>query len=234
MTGTLVNTAGIIAGSLIGVLLKKGIPEHVTTSIMKAQGVGIAMISLSGILTAMISTDPATGALIGSGGLLLFISLVIGCAAGEFIRIEDRINSFSKKIEDKLGADGLAKGFVTATLIFSIGALVVIGPLDEGLRGDPSVLFTKAMIDFITSIVLASSLGIGVILAAVPVFVIQGGITLLAEVISPFITYHLLDLFCMVGYSLVLCIGINFVVDAKIKVANLLPALVIPILYYYF
>ena len=233
MTGTIANVAGIAAGALIGVALKKRMPEKVAAPIMRVLGVGIAIIGTNGIFKSMLRAEPATGTLGESGGLLLLISLVLGCIIGELTHIDDRINRFGKKVEEKFRADGLAKGFVTASLIFCIGAFAIIGPLEDGLRGDPSTLFTKTFLDFTASIVLASTLGIGVALSAMPVFIIQGGVTLLARVISPFITEQLLDMFCMVGYTLVLCIGVNFVVDTKIKVANMLPALLIPILYYF-
>jgi len=233
LTGTFANVAGIVLGALIGVALKKRMPQKVTGPIMKALGAGIVIIGINGILIAMIKADPETGALTESGGLLLLISLVVGCIIGELIHIDGRISDLGKKMEAKFNADGLAKGFVTASLIFCVGALAVIGAIEDGLRGDPGVLLTKTLLDFTTSIVLAASLGIGVALSALPVFILQGGTSLLAGAVSPFITEQLLDMFCMVGYALVLIVGVNFIAETKIKVANLLPALIIPILYYF-
>jgi len=233
MTGTLVNVAAIVAGSLIGLVLKKGIPERITGSILKVQGVAVIVISLNGIIGAMFRADVQTGILHDSGGLLLLVSLVLGCLFGELLRIEDRLNSFAKNIEGHFGASDFSKGFVAASLFFPIGAMAVIGPLYDGLMGDTSVLLVKSTLDFITSIVLASTLGFGVLFAAIPVFIIQGSLTLLAEGIYPFVSATLLDLFCMTGYAVVLCIGLNFAADAKIKVGNLLPALAIPVVYYF-
>jgi len=233
MTGTLINVAGIAAGAIIGVVLKKGIPKRITGAALKVQGVALCIISLNGVISAMFRVDPQTGELSSSGGLLLLVSLVLGCLIGELLRIEDRINSFAKNIESRFGASDFAKGFVAGSLIFPIGAMAVIGSLYDGLLGDSSVLIIKSTLDFITAIVLASTLGMGVLFAAIPVLILQGSLTLLAGQIYPFVSPELLNLFYMTGYAVVLCIGLNFMLDAKIRVANLLPALVIPILYYF-
>lgn len=232
MIGTLVNVGAIAAGSLIGVALKKGISEEISGSVVKVQGVVIAIISLNGIISAMFRVD-ADGVPVASGGLLLLVAMVAGCAIGELLRIEARINTFGQKVEARFGAAGFAKGFVAASLIFPVGAMAVIGSLYDGLQGDSSILFIKSTLDFVISIVLASTLGIGVLFSFIPVFLLQGSITLLAELINPFVTDALLDLIGMTGYAIVLCIGINFFADAKIRVANLLPALVIPVVYYF-
>ena len=233
MIGTLVNVGAIAAGSLIGVALKRGISEEMSGAVVKVQGVVIAAISLNGIISAMFRVDVDTGRLTASGGLLLLVAMVVGCAAGELLQIEARINTFGQNVEARFGAAGFAKGFVAASLIFPVGAMAVIGSLYDGLQGDSSVLFIKSTLDFIISIVLASTLGIGVLFSFVPVLLLQGSITLLAEFINPFVTDPLLDLIGMTGYAIVLCIGINFFADAKIRVANLLPALAVPVIYYF-
>ena len=234
MTGTLINVAAIAGGALVGVALKSRVSDTVTAPILKVVGVVIGVIALNGMIGAMFSVDPESGALTSSGGFLLLVSLVLGCLAGELARIDDRINAFGQRVEARFGAEGFAKGFVTASLLFPIGALSVIGPLYDGLMGDISILLMKSGLDFTASIILASTLGIGVLFSGIPVLIFQGSISLLAVAIYPFVSDALLALFSMVGYSLVLCIGINFVVDAKIKVANLSPALVVPVIYYFF
>ena len=233
MTGTIVNVIAIIIGSLIGLFLKRGIPKHINTAIIKAEGIAILVIGLNGILTAMLTVG-ADGKLGSDGALLLLISLAAGCLVGEALKIEDRLNGISGALERKLKADNLTRGFVPATLVFVIGAMSIVGAINDGLTGDSTILFTKSMLDFITAIVLTASLGIGVIFAAIPVFVVQGAIAMLARVIAPFISDEPIRLFSMVGYALVMALGINFLADTKIRVANLLPALIIPILYYYF
>ncbi len=232
MTGTLVNVAGIIIGSLIGLLLKRGIPERINAAILKVEGLAVAVIGLNGLLTAMLTLDVATGKIKDSGGLLLLISLVIGCFVGEALRIDDYINKLGLFVENKLKSDGFAKGFVTATLIFCIGAMSIIGPINDGLTGDASILYIKTMLDATTSIVLASSLGVGVLFAFIPVLIVQSIPALLARQLAPFISEPLLTSFCMVGFASVICVGLNFLCDTKIKVANLLPSLLVPILYY--
>lgn len=232
MTGTIVNVLGIIAGSLIGLLLKKGIPERVNTAILKVEGLAIAVIGLNGMIAAMFTVD-SSGKLRDSGGLLLLVSLMIGCLTGELLRIDDRFNSLGDFVEQKLHSDGFSRGFVTASLIFSVGAMSIIGPINDGLSGDASILYIKTMLDGTTSIVLASALGIGVLFSCIPVLIVQAIPALLARQLAPFISDSLLNMFCMVGYAIVVCIGLNFLCDTKIKVANLLPSLIVPVVYYF-
>lgn len=233
MTGTWVNFGGIILGGLIGLLLKRGIPERVNNAILKAEGLAILIIGLNGVLAAMFRADVQTGKLSDSGALLLLVSLVGGCLLGELLRIDDHLSNFGIMVERRSGASNFAKGFVTASLIFAIGAMGIVGALNDGLTGDSSVLYIKSILDFTTSIVLAAALGVGVLFSALPVFLLQGAIALLAGVISPFISQDLLTMFCMVGYALVMTIGLNFLCDCKVKIANLLPALLFPIGYYF-
>jgi len=232
MIGTFVNVGAILIGSLVGLLLKRGIPDKINSAIIKAEGVAILVIGLNGVLTAMLSVT-VDGKLQADGALLLLISVVAGCVIGELLKIEDRLNGLSGLMERKLKADNLSRGFVTATLIFVIGAMGIIGSLNDGLTGDHTILFTKSMLDFITAIVLTATFGVGVMFAAIPVFVVQGGISLLARFIAPYASDEPVRLFSMVGYALVIALGFNFLTDAKVRVANLLPALAIPILYSY-
>ncbi len=232
MIGTLVNVVAIVIGAGLGVLLKKGIPERIRDSLLKAEGLAIVIIGLSSVLGEMFSVNAETGKLRGDGGLLLLVSLVLGCLMGEALRIDDRINAAARMVEKRFQAEGFAKGLVAATIVFSVGAMAVIGPINEGLSGDRSILYIKSMLDFTTAIVLASVMGIGVLFSCVVVFVVQAIPALLAAQLAPYITPPLLSLFCMVGYTLVTAIGINFLSETKIKVANLLPSLLIPIGYY--
>ncbi len=233
MIGTLVNVVAIVIGAGLGVLLKKGIPERIRDSLLKAEGLAIVIIGMSSVLGEMFSVNAETAKLKADGGLLLLVSLVLGCLIGEALRIDDRINAAARMVEKRFQADGFAKGLVAATIVFSVGAMAVIGPINEGLSGDRSILYIKSMLDFTTAIVLASVMGIGVLFSCVVVFVVQAIPALLAAQLAPYITPPLLSLFCMVGYTLVTAIGINFLSEAKIKVANLLPSLLIPIGYYF-
>ena len=233
MSGTLLNALGVVAGSLIGVALGRKIPKGLDEQILKVLGISTALIAITGIISAMFVVDTDAGRLVSSGGFLLLVSLVVGCVSGELIRIDERLNIFGKRVEQRLGASGFARGFVSASLLFPVGAMAVIGPLNDGLTGDISVLVLKSALDFTASIILASTLGIGVLFSVIPLIIYQGTITLLAGVIYPFVSASLLNLISMVGYTIVLCIGINFVAGTNIRVANLLPALAVPVIYYF-
>ncbi len=232
MTGTLVNTAAVILGGAAGTLIKKGLPQRLEEALMKMLGLSVLIIGISGVLTNMLSVD-AQGKLTGSGGLLMLFSLVLGTLFGELLRIEDRFDSLGKWIAKKTGQSGnFSNGLISASVIFCVGAMTIMGSFADGLRGDPSILFVKSGLDFVCALVLASSLGIGVAFAAIPVFILQGGLTLLAAQLAPLLTPELNGSLFTVGYAIVMCIGINFLGFTKIKTANLLPALVIPILYH--
>lgn len=233
MIGTLVNVAAIAVGALFGVLLKKGIPERIRSSLLRVEGVAIILIGLSCTLCEMLSIDPETGKLTAGGGLLLLVSLVIGCLVGEALHIDDHINAAGRMVENRFQADGLAKGLVTASIVFCLGAMSIIGPINEGLTGDREILLIKALLDFTAAIVLASVMGIGVAFSALSVLVFQAIPALLAAQLAPFITPELLSPFCMVGYTLVAIIGLNFLLDTDIRIANLLPSLVVPVAYHF-
>ena len=221
MTGTLVNAAAIAAGGCVGLLLKKGVKGSHQDSINKALGVAVLVLGLNGVISSLAS----------SGELLLIISLVLGTLAGEALRIDDRLNGLSGLVERRLHLSGFAQSFVNGALIYCVGAMAIIGALNDGLRGDASVLYIKSLLDGISSVVLGATLGPGVIFAALPVLVYQGAISLLAGALEPFLAGELLGQICGVGYCLELCIGINFLGMTKIKTANMLPALLIPVLW---
>ena len=179
MTGTLVNAAAIVAGGAVGLLAKKGIPTRMEDALHKAMGLAVIVIGINGVITNMVTAD-ADGVLSSSGELLLVFSLVLGVLAGEFLQIEERLNSLSGIVEQKLHLTGFAASFVSGTLIYCVGAMAIIGSLDDGLRSDPSILFVKSTLDGISSIVLGATMGPGVIFSAIPVVLYQGAITLLA------------------------------------------------------
>ncbi len=227
MTGTIINAAAIVAGGLIGLLFQKGIKPSYERSLNKALGVAVLVLGLNGIVGTMFNVR-ADGSLGSSGELLLIISLVVGTLAGEMLRIDDRLGGLSAFVEKKLHLSGFAQSFVNGTLIYCVGAMAIIGALNDGLRGDSAILLMKSVLDGVSSVVLAATLGPGVIFSAVPVFLYQGGITLLAGLLEPLLAGALLTQVCAVGYCLVVCIGINFISDAKIKTANMLPAILVP------
>ena len=233
MSGTLLNALGIVVGSLIGMALNKRLPKDLTDQVLKILGLATGLIAMTGLIAAMFAVDIQTGRLVSSGGFLLLVSLVVGCVVGELLRLDHHLNAFGKRVEGRFGASGFARGFVAASLLFPVGVLAIIGPLSDGLTRDISILVIKTGLDFTASIILASTLGIGVLFSIVPLVLFQGSITLLAGAIYPFVSPELLDLFSMVGYAIVLCIGINFVAGTSLRVANLLPALAVPVAYYF-
>jgi len=222
MIGTLVNAAAIVAGGVIGLLLQKGINDSYKTTIMQA-------ISLSVILIGVHSALGATN-LLG-----VIVCLAVGSLCGEAIQIEARIEALGAYAEKRFGhtADGgFSKGFVTASLVFCVGSMAIVGSLESGLVGKHDTLFAKSLLDGITSVVFASSFGSGVLLAAAPVLIYQGAITSGASFLKPFLTPDVIAQMSGVGGILIAAIGINMLQLARIKVGNMLPAIFLPLFYF--
>ncbi len=220
LLGTLVNGATIIAGTLIGLLLTK-IPEKIRTTVM--QGIALAVMIL-GVQMAIRSEE----------FLIVILSIVLGGVLGEVWDFDGKLNAAGNWLEQKLGASeqgSVAKAFVTATLIFVIGALAVLGALDSGLRGDHSILYTKALIDGFTSLLLTTTFGIGVLFSAVPVVVYEGAIALFAVQIERWVPEALMDSFITemtsVGGIMIFAIGLNLLNLTSIRVANFLPGILV-------
>ncbi len=231
--GTIVNAGAVIVGGLAGTLLKNGISERYKKIVMQAIGLSVVFIGISGTIKEMVTI--VNGNKLDRQYIMLMIfSLVIGGLVGEFLRIEKRLESlgtwFQKRIPDKGGS--FSDGFVTASLVFCVGAMAIVGALEDGLSGNPSTLFAKSILDGVTSLVFASTLGIGVAFSAIPVLVYQGGITLLSGVIKPWLSDAVISQMSLIGGVLIFAIGINLLEIKKIKVGNLLPAVFIPVLYY--
>ena len=220
MLGTIVNTLAIIAGSLIGLLFKGGIPEKYSKTIMHAIGLAVILI---GLKTALKTDDI----------LIIIISLAFGSVIGEFMRIEDRLEQLGKWLGSLVSRDneGIAKGFVTASLIYCVGAMAIVGSLESGLSGNHQTLFAKSLLDGIGSILFASTLGVGVLFSAVSVFLYQGTITLAASTLKQFLTPVVVAQMSAVGGLLIVAIGLNLLELKKLKIGNMLPAIFIPFLY---
>ena len=232
LIGTIVNAAAILAGGGIGLIIKKGLNEKLEHAITQMLGLTTLIIAGGGLISRMITVDPATGKLSSGGELLLLISLVLGTLAGTLLDIDGALEHWGARLEKRFGGSGgFAPGFISATLLFCVGAMTIMGAFNDGLSGDHTILFVKSALDFISSIVLGATLGAGVLGAAVTTFVYQGFLTVCAGVLSGVLVGALLDRICIVGYAIVACIGINFFGAVKIKTANLLPALLVPILY---
>lgn len=215
MLGVIVNSAAVIVGTLAGLLLKKGLPEKIVNAVMQVIGLSVLYIGITGLSSA-------------ANSLVVIISLVIGTALGTLADIDGHLDLFSKKLETLVSKNGsknpVGEGFMTASLIYCIGSMAIMGSLTAGLTGDNSVLFTKSLLDGITSIMLASSLGWGVMLSAFPLFLYQGIIALLAGVLYPVLEPAISDLVCT-GSIIIIGLSLNLIGITKIKIANLLPAI---------
>ncbi|MBQ6896895.1 MAG: DUF554 domain-containing protein [Oscillospiraceae bacterium] len=229
MTGTIINSVVVFAAGFLGCFIKKAIPERIEQPIMNMVGLSVFLIALLGFFSTALTIE--NGTIKSNGEIMMLVCLAAGVAIGELIRIDDRLNEWGKKIEEKAGVDGFARGFVTASLLFCIGAMAIFGALKDGISGDSSVLIVKSMIDAITAFILSTSLGIGVAFAGVSVFVYQGAIAMLATYIQPFVTDAMMMNICTVGYAIVVAIGTNMLGLTKIKLANTLPAMLLAVIY---
>lgn len=231
MTGTLVNAAAVIIGGLIGILLKKGIKESYTLSINKALGLAVLIIGINGVIANMFTVENSK--LSSSGELLLVVFLVIGTFIGEILKLDERFGKFCKSIENKFRSDGFASGFINGTVLFCVGAMAIVGSINDGLTGDSSVLFVKSALDFVNAVIFGATLGYGVIFTFIPILIYQGGISLLAGSLSGILQGELLEQICMVGYAIIMAIGLNFLLKDKFRTLNMVPALLLPIVYHY-
>lgn len=230
--GTIVNVLAIIVGSTIGIIAKKGLSERFQDQIMKTLGLATMFIGIGCTMQEMLSVT-SEGKLSADGIMMMIISLVIGSIIGELLRIEDRLEGIGDKIKNtKLfkGETKFTEGFVTATLVVCVGAMAIVGSLRDGLEGDPSLLFSKSILDFISTMIFASTLGIGVLCSAIPMGIYQGLITVLAGVIGKYLTDGIISDMSLVGSVLIFGVGINLFFGKKVKVGNMLPALLIPII----
>lgn len=230
--GTIINVAAVILGSLLGIVIRGGLKEKTQNILVQACGLATLFIGIGGALEKMlVVTEDGIQV---TGTLLLICSLVIGGFIGEWIDIEMRLDHVGGRLRKmvKTGTDNrFVDGFVTASLVICIGAMAVVGSLQDGLTGDYSMLLSKSVLDFIITLVFASTMGVGVLFSALPLGIYQGGITLLAVFIAPYLTDQMISELSMVGSVLIFGVGINLLWEKKLKVGNLLPALVIPISY---
>ena len=224
MLGTIVNVIAIICGSLLGLLFRKGIPDNYKEIIMS--GIGLSVI-LIGVKSAL-SSDQL---------LIVIFSVIIGAGIGEFLKIEAKLESLGSYFERKLASKSsdtgsFARGFVTASLVFCVGSMAIVGALESGLTGNHQTLFAKSILDGVTSLIFASSLGIGVLFSGVAVFLYQGAITLTAVFMKNLLVAETISQMTSVGGLLILAIGLNLLGITKIRVGNLLPGIFLPLLYF--
>jgi uncharacterized membrane protein YqgA involved in biofilm formation len=230
--GTIVNTAAIIAGGVAGGFLRNGLPEKYKNIILQGVGLSVIVIGISGTLVGMLSASSG-GQLERSYVMTMIFSLLIGGVIGELLKIEDRLNHVGVWLQGRLkGGSGMSEGFVSATLLFCVGAMSIVGSIQDGLTGNASTLYAKSILDGVMAAVLASTMGFGVVFSAVSVFVYQGSITLLAGGIKPWLTDPVIAQVSVVGNILIIAIGINVLGLKKIKVGNLIPSVFLPFIYY--
>lgn len=231
--GTIINVVAILIGTTVGILLHKFIPSRLQHTVISGVGLSVCFVGITGVVSKMLTYD--NGAFSTKDTMLMVISLVIGAFVGELINIEkllERFGDFFKRaFSFKKVNDRFTEGFVSASLLFCIGAMAIVGSLEDGLNGDYNTLFAKALMDGTISIFFASTMGAGVYLSILPVAIYQGTITLLAGVVKPYLTAALIGQVSMIGSVLIFAIGINMCTNAKIKIGNLLPAIFVPVIY---
>lgn len=228
--GTIVNTAAVIVGGVLGLLLKNGIAKRFEKILMQVLGLATMFIGISGTLKYMLVVE--NGSISTQGTMLLIFSLVFGCLLGEWINIEAKMETVGVKLKAlaKVKNDSrFVDGFVTASLIICVGAMAIVGAMQDGLTGDSSMLIAKSLLDFVIVAVLAAAYGTGVVFSAIAIFVYQGIITVIAALFGAVISDILIAQLSFVGNTLIFCVGVNLVREKTFRVANMLPALLIPI-----
>lgn len=221
MLGTIINSLSILVGGLIGSQVKDNISIKYNETIMKSIGLAVILIGLK-------------DAMLCKNILLLIISLTIGSFVGEYIGIENKLNNLGLWLEKKFASNkgGIANGFVTASLVYCVGAMAIMGSLESGISKNHTILYAKSLIDGISAIVFASSLGIGVMFSSVSVFLYQGIITISASYMKQFLTTSVINEMSAIGGLLIVAIGLNMLEIKKIRVGNMLPSIFIPLVYF--
>lgn len=233
--GTLINMAAILIGGLAGQLVGKAIPKRVQDMLYMVCGISTLFIGIGGCLQHMLVIE--NGALNTQGTMMMLMSLTVGALIGEWIDLEKRLEQFGQWLKDKTGNSGDATfidGFVTASLTVCIGAMAIVGAIQDGMEGDISVLAAKPVLDLVIVCVMAASMGKGCIFSLIPVGILQGSVTALSLVLKPIMTEAALGNLSYVGSVLIFCVGVNLVWGKKVKVANMLPAVVIAVIWAFF
>ncbi len=226
--GTLINVAGILAGGFGGMLFGKRIEKRYQDILMMANGICVLFLGIAGAMEKILTVE--NGALKSSGTMMMIASLALGAMLGEWMDIEKHMEDFGNWLKLKTKSDGDAgfvDGFVTASLTVCIGAMAIVGAIQDGIIGDYSILAAKAVLDLMIILVMTASMGKGCLFSAIPVAVFQGSITALARLVEPLMTEKALHNLSLVGSILIFCVGLNLVWGKKVKVANLLPAVAV-------
>lgn len=233
--GTILNTLAVIVGSGFGMLVKRGLQKRLQDTLLMACGVATMFIGAAGTLAPMLVYE--NGQFSTQGGMLLVLSFVFGGLIGEWINIELRMDQLGEKLKQMFHAEKdnrFVEGFVSASLVICIGAMAIVGSIQDGISGSFETLAIKSILDLVLVAVYAASFGVGVMCSAIPIFVYQGSITLVAHLAGNFIPDAIIADLSFVGSALIFCVGINVCFGKKIRVGNLLPALMIPVVWYFF
>ena len=229
MTGAIINTAAIVAGGLCGHLFGKLLKDRHQETLTMACGVGTLFLSIAGAMNYMLHND----LLPGGGSMLIIACLALGGLIGEILNIENWFERFGEWLKKKTGNakdKQFVNGFVTASLTVCIGAMAIMGSIQDGISGDWSTLGAKSILDLVIVMVMTCSMGKGCAFSAIPVLLWEGGLTLLATVIKPILTEAALGYLSLFGSFLIFCVGVNLVWGKKIRVANLLPAVILAVI----
>lgn len=227
MFGTIVNAIAIIAGSLVGMLLRRGLKDRYRNILEHAMGLSVLFVGISGAMSGLLDANASP--------VLYILSLAVGGLLGEWLCIEARLQQLGDRLQEKLSKPNqegsISEGFVTGSLLFCVGTMAVLGSIQSGVQGEHTILLTKSLIDGITALVLASTLGVGVAFSGMSVLLYQMVLTLLAQWIRPILSGEVLLEIGIIGGVMITAIGLNMLKLTKIRVGNLLPALLIPIVY---
>ena len=224
--GTIINMAAIVAGGVIGMLGGKWLTERLQETLLKSMGICVLMVGVAGTMEQMLTVQD--GKLVSGGTMMLVVSVALGCLVGEALDLDGRMERFGLWLRKKSGNDRdnrFLDAFITATMTVCIGAMAVVGSVQDGIYGDYTILAAKALMDFVIILVMASSMGKGCLFSAIPVGILQGSVTLLARLVQPLLTEAALSNLSLVGSALIFCVGLNLIWSKTIRVANLLPAL---------
>lgn len=231
--GTIINTLAVIIGGGLGLIIKGGVPEKIKNILIQACGLSTLFIGIGGVLQEMVTVN-SDGTISVSGTIMIVCSIAIGSFIGQLIDIETKLDNLGERLKKLAHAEKdnhFVEGFVTVSLITCIGAMAVMGSIQDGLTGDYSTLLTKSILDAIIALVFASTLGVGVLFSSLTIAVYQGLITLLAVFIAPLLTPPMVSGLSMVGSVLIFGVGVNLLWNNKLKIGNMLPAIFVPVIY---
>ena len=230
--GTLINVAAIVVGGGIGLAGGNRLSSRAQQTLIRGMAVCVLFVAIGGVMEEMLVVE--NGALRTRGTLMLVVSIALGGLMGELLDLDRRLEGFGRWLREKSGNGRDSRfldGFITATMTVSIGAMAIVGAVEDGIHGDYTILAAKSLMDFVIILVMASSLGKGCLFSAIPVGLLQGSVTLLARLVQPLLTPAALSALALVGSALIFCVGLNLLWEKTIRVANLLPALAVAVAY---